>query len=209
MSVTLADMPQSAEMFVVYGLAVAGIYFLLTSAERAWRRWNYGPRTWNGSRKGYSRPNEPLRRASAEEQLGVVMRAQFSQKPVMSKLEYGIFRVVENEVQASLKGFRVFAQTSLGEVLNGGDKAAHSTINSKRVDVLVISPSGMPVLAVEYQGKGHYQNDAAARDAVKKEALRKAGVAYLEITDTHTPQQIRRLVREVFGLPVASTMAAE
>ena len=39
----------------------------------------------------------------------------------------------------------------------------------------------MPALAVEYQGHGHYQNRAFMRDAVKREAVRKAGVPFLEI----------------------------
>ena len=39
----------------------------------------------------------------------------------------------------------------------------------------------MPALAVEYQGHGHYQNKAFMRDAVKREAVRKAGIEFLEI----------------------------
>jgi len=67
------------------------------------------------------------------------------------------------------------AQVSLGEVLSSPDARAYSAINSKRVDLLIVSRSGDPIAAIEYQGHGHYQGTAAARDAVKKEALRKAG----------------------------------
>jgi Protein of unknown function (DUF2726) len=55
-------------------------------------------------------------------------------------------------------------------------------INSKRVDLLIVSRRGEPIVAIEYQGHGHYQGTAAARDAVKKEALRKAGVRYIAVT---------------------------
>jgi len=55
------------------------------------------------------------------------------------------------------------------------------------------------VLAVEYQGNGHYQGTAAARDAIKKEALRKAGVRYLEVSAHHSDEQIRSLIREQLG----------
>ena len=48
--------------------------------------------------------------------------------------------------------------------------------------------------ALEYQGTGHHQGTAAARDAVKKEALRKAGIGYHEVVAGHTaPAELKRL----------------
>ncbi len=82
------------------------------------------------------------------------------------------------------KGYRVFAQTSLGEILKSSDHDAFHSINSKRADILVIDAGGWPVLAVEYQDDGHYQSAPAARDAVKKDVLRKAGVRHLEVHPT-------------------------
>jgi hypothetical protein len=82
---------------------------------------------------------------------------------------------------ADLK-WRVMAQVSLGEVLSSSDARAYSAINSKRVDLLIVSRKGDPIAAIEYQGHGHYQGTAAARDAVKREALRKAEVRYIEVT---------------------------
>jgi hypothetical protein len=89
------------------------------------------------------------------------------------------------------------AQVSLGEVLSSPDDRAYKAINSKRVDILIISSSGLPMAAIEYQGDGHYQGSAAARDAVKKEALRKAGVRYIEVMDEHSNEDI---VREILRL---------
>ena len=74
-------------------------------------------------------------------------------------------------------------QTSLGEIIapsnTSGSKAARDlafrSINSKRLDFPVIDRSGMPALAIECQGYGHYQNRAFMRDAMKREAVRKAG----------------------------------
>ena len=52
--------------------------------------------------------------------------------------------------------------------------------------------------AIEYQGTGHHQGSAAARDAVKKEALRKAGIGYHEVVAGHTtPKELRRLVEKL------------
>ena len=114
----------------------------------------------------------------------------------MQSAEYRAFLAVEQEVHASWRGWRVFAQTALGEVIESQDRAAHSAIHSKRADFLVIRPNGLPALAIEYQGNGHYRRDAAARDAVKKEALRKAGVEYLEVREFHSAEQIKSMVGE-------------
>jgi hypothetical protein len=131
-------------------------------------------------------------------QLRFVMKATFAKKRVMGYSEYWVFRSVEAEV-AKYRGHRVFAQTSLGEILQTPDPRARKSVNSKRVDILVVAPSGYPVLVVEYHGGGHYQNNAAARDAVKKEALRKAHVEYLEVSSSHAPEEIASLVRAALG----------
>ena len=125
------------------------------------------------------------------------MAARFATRRVKSKREYVVFKAVEAEAATLRDGYRVFAQTSLGEVLSSENDRAYAAINSKRVDVLVIGATGLPVLAVEHQGPGHYQGDAAARDAVKKEALRRAGVAYLEVSDGELPEAVRAKVREI------------
>nr|WP_246473057.1 DUF2726 domain-containing protein [Pelagibacterium limicola] len=113
----------------------------------------------------------------------------------MNASEYRVFRIIENEIRRQWPRYRVFSQTSLGEIIRSPDPQAHSCINSKRVDVVVISPLGTPALVAEYQGGGHFQNSAAARDAVKKEALRRAGVAYLEILESSSDTDIITLIR--------------
>ena len=54
-----------------------------------------------------------------------------------------------------------------------------------------------PLHAIEYQGGGHHQGTAAARDAVKKEALRRAGVGYVEVVPGDTPAELRRVVERL------------
>jgi hypothetical protein len=132
-------------------------------------------------------------------QLRFVMNAAFRKKSVMSRAEYLVFRTIEGLVKASGKGHRVFAQTSLGEIIGTEDRKAFESINSKRIDILIIDPFGQPAVAVEYQGGGHYQGDAAGRDAVKKEALRKAGVAYVEVQDGESDEGVRRKVLDALG----------
>ena len=61
-----------------------------------------------------------------------------------------------------------------------------------------------PRHAIEYQGAGHHQGTAAARDAVKKEALRRAGIGYHEVVaGSTTPAELRRLVEKLVDKPGA------
>lgn len=117
----------------------------------------------------------------------------------MNYAEYRVFKIIEDENLTERTGHRVFAQTSLGEVLQSENSDAFRSINAKRVDILIVDRAGWPVVAVEYQGSEHYQGTAAARDAIKKEALRKAGVAYVEIMPGDNDDQIRFRVREQLG----------
>ena len=135
-------------------------------------------------------------------QLRHVMSANFYKKKIMNKAEYRVFRIVESEVQALRNGCRVLSQTSLGEVIGSDSPKAFASVNSKRVDILIIGPYGEAIAAIEYQGGAHHQGSAAARDAIKKEALRKAGVQFLEVAEDHTTAEIGLLIKKLFFRPV-------
>lgn len=155
-------------------------------------------RRWYPSRPRRSSGFEHNRGGNIEDvgyQLHAVMAASFRQKKLLNTSEYRVFKIIEEEIVSTRQGFRVFAQTPLGEILESPDPDAFRSINSKRVDILVVDSRGWPVLAVEYQGAGHYQGTAAARDAIKKEALRKAGVGYLEVDESDIEDQIRSRLR--------------
>ena len=135
-------------------------------------------------------------------QLRAVMAAPFERKKLLNWSEYRAFKAIEEELAASNLGYRIFAQVNLGEILKSSDDTGYRSINSKRIDILIVNRGGWPLLAVECQGAGHYQRNAAARDAVKKEALRKAGVPFMEIGTADTDAQIRARMREKLGWPV-------
>jgi hypothetical protein len=56
-------------------------------------------------------------------------------------------------------------------------------------------------LLIEYQGGAHFKgaHATAARDAVKKEALRRAGIGYVEVVAGDTPAELRRVVERLLG----------
>ena len=92
------------------------------------------------------------------------------------------------------------AQVSLGEILSSKNTEAYGCINSKRVDMLLVDEECRPRHAIEYHGGGHYQGTAAARDAVKKEALRRAGIGYHEVlAGRKAPADLRQLVENLIS----------
>lgn len=134
----------------------------------------------------------PARRNMSDPNLqaDAISRTKFVKSPLMNKGEYRVFAILEQTVTQFAHGFRVMVQVNLGEFLSRDANTpktlrdeAFASINSKRVDFLIIDRSGNAALAVEFQGSGHYLGQTAfLRDAVKKEALRRAGVHLLEVT---------------------------
>lgn len=142
------------------------------------------------------------------DQLRAVTGAGFKARKLMSRDEARVFYAAERAVKSAGTKHRVMAQVNLGEILSCSDKRAFRAVNSKRVDILIVSHFGDPVAAIEYQGQGHYQADAPARDAVKREALRQAGVAYLEIAPGDDEQRVQELVQRVLSSDTSSRRAA-
>ena len=139
-------------------------------------------------------------RPDAADQLRIVMGAEFTIQPLLNRGEARVFRELDRIVIGRNPGWQVMAQVSLGEILRSRDPEAYGCINSKRVDLLIVDENCHPKHAIEYQGGGHHQGTAAARDAVKKEALRRAGIGYHEVVAGHTtPAELRLLVERLLG----------
>ena len=151
----------------------------------------------SGPWAGTTVPAAPRQRDAAD-QLRIVMGAQFSVQPLLNRSEARVFRELDSIVLSCNPGWQVMAQVSLGEILRCKDARAYGCINSKRVDLLLVDDDCQPRHVIEYQGTGHHQGTAAARDAVKKEALRRAGIGYHEVVAGHTtPSDLRRLVEKL------------
>ena len=131
------------------------------------------------------------------DQLRVVERATYSRRKLLNQGERRLLRVLDDICTAEGTGWRVMAQVSLGEVLATPDEAAYRAINTKRVDMLLIDDQGIPHHAIELQGSGHHLGPAATRDAIEKEALRRAGIGYVEVMPGDTPTEIRARVAKL------------
>jgi hypothetical protein len=146
---------------------------------------------------------------AAAQQLKAVMKADFRPRALLNKSEAQVFKALDRIVIARNPQWQVMAQVSLGEFLASEDREAYACVNSKRVDFALMDGDCRVRHALEYQGSGHHQGSAAARDAVKKEALRKAGVGYFEIVAGHTtPAELKRLIEKLVPAGTASERAA-
>jgi hypothetical protein len=192
---TLIDNPVLLIAILFVG-ALIGIQiekFVRWDNRRKWQR----RKGRNGKVLPFEPKPEPI--VDAADQLRTVMRADFKAQPLLNKSEARQFRAVDKQVLEARPGWQVMAQVSLGEILKCEDKAAYACINSKRVDVLIVDDECRPLHAIEYQGGAHFKgaHATAARDAVKKEALRRAGIGYVEVVAGDTPAELRRVVERL------------
>lgn len=169
------------------------------------------PRSSNGKRKksqgwGWSNSFNKYNIWDPRVQLTHISKVDFQTQKLLNKGEYRALVILEKVTYSQNRNYRVMAQTSLGEILKPKPKSgtkeelnlAYRSINSKRLDFAVFDRSGNLILAVEYQGSGHYHQQSFMRDAVKREALRKAGVHLFEIEAEFDPQFLEVELRAFF-----------
>lgn len=185
----------------VMGMAIE--QFLAQTRRRAWQKQNRKNRPDDRAGEPGAEPRPPKPLDSAD-QLRIVMAAKFTPQPLLNKSEARVFKELDRIVIGCNPNWQVMAQVCLGEILRCQDAKAYSCVNSKRVDLLLIDGDCQPRHAIEYQGGAHHQGTAAARDAVKKEALRRAGIGYHEVVAGHTtPADLKRLVEKLVDKPSA------
>ncbi|MDH3002029.1 DUF2726 domain-containing protein [Pasteurella multocida] len=134
--------------------------------------------------------------------LEILSNAEFKKSNLMNKSEYTLFTQLENllNTQQNGKYFRLFSQVAMGEFIQANDSNAFHLINNKRVDFLIIDKDCQPIVVIEYQGSGHYQNNAVERDVIKKECCRKANIDYIEFAPNYDELDFQRVLKTVNAL---------
>lgn len=177
-----------------------GVWLGMQLKVLLWRMKRGGKSKWQGGRdKVVPFQQQQRKLPDAADQLRTVMKADFKPQKLLNKSEARLFKAIDRQVLEAKPGWQVMAQVSLGEILRCEDKDAYLCINSKRVDLLIVDEECRPLHAIEYQGGAHFKgaHATAARDAVKKEALRRAGIGYVEVVAGDTPAELRRVVERL------------
>ena len=102
---------QGLEVLILWGLAALGVYHLIFRVKLALA--------------GQKAAANSVRDAS--NQLRFVMAASFRQKKLMWPRKYRVFKIIEQQIQSQHRGCRVFAQTSLGEMIGSDDQRAFAS----------------------------------------------------------------------------------
>ncbi len=148
-----------------------------------------------------------LARVDRSEQLRLVSYAKFSGRRLMTVDEERVFNTLGSIIAGMGLDWRVMAQINLGEIIDTDDAAALAAVRDQHIDMLIVSADQLPIAAIEYAGNTVAAADVAVQDAIKREALRRAGIAYLEIvaedSDADLQEQMRRLLARQKQLPGA------
>lgn len=206
--VALIDKPSLLAALLALG-AVCGMYVerLVASQYRAQRGAAWRGRNQRSSGKDVkfgkdrhavgSHDVKAVLRPDAAEQLRLVMEASFQSRALLNQPERRLLAVIDQSLAEFSPGWRAMGQVSLGEILSSRDQDAYLAINSKRVDLLIVDINCQPLHAIEFQGGGHHQGSAAARDAVKKEALRRGGIGYVEVVSGDKPADVKSMIKKL------------
>ena len=148
------------------------------------------------------------------QQLHAIARVEFECTPLLNRQEARLLPLLETTARDLRAGHRVMAQTSLGELIRPKPEsaseddrsAAFASINATRIDFAILDRAGRLAVAVEYQGSGHHQGHAFMRDAVKKEALRRAGVPLIEVEPDFDATHLRRRISGLLAPPAGASV---
>ena len=151
------------------------------------------------------------------QQMHAIARVEFECTPLLNRQEARLLPLLESTARDLRAGHRVMAQTSLGELIRPkadtatpeDRTAAFASINSKRLDFAIIDRAGRLAVAIEYQGSGHHQGTAFMRDAVKREALRRAGIPFVEVEPDFDPILLRGRIHGLLTPPTPAASVTE
>lgn len=199
--VALIDKPLLLALLIGIGAACGIVVERIAENMQKAKRREYWERRNRSKPKDKVVPidrKEKSRTDTAADQLRVVMGASFNARPLLNKPERRLLSVLDNALESKSPGWRAHGQVSLGEILWSDNKEAFWAINAKRVDLLIVDANCKPLHVVEFQGTGHHiSEEVAARDAIKKEALRRAGIGYVEVVSGDTPAEVRSMVQKL------------
>jgi hypothetical protein len=132
-----------------------------------------------------------VQKADGVDKLRQVSDARFLTKRLMSDNEAIVLGELEAIIADINEPWRVMAQVGLSQIIGSNSAEASIAIEGQQVALLIVGADRTPVAAVEYQPMGQIRSEDAVHDAVKREALRRSGIAYIEVRASDQPGDLR------------------
>ncbi len=131
-----------------------------------------------------------------QEEIAHVRRNRYDWQPILNYSERKLYWKLINQCSKNKNGI-VFAQVSLGEILQHKDYSVYKDVNSKRCDFCITDRNFNPVAVIEYHGEGHYGETSNLRDTVKRNAVESAGLLYFAITPNNIDNQLQEIWQQI------------
>lgn len=138
-----------------------------------------------GSKRAVARPDDVAR-------LRHVSDARFLVKRLMTDNEAIVLSEIESIIDEIAEPWRVLAQVGLAQVIGSVSAEASASIDGQVAAMVIVTADRTPIAVVEYQSLGQVRGDDVMRDAIKREALRRAGIAFIEVRASDEPGDLRR-----------------
>lgn len=113
--------------------------------------------------------------------LNASMHSKYEPQILLNKTEVTIYWALIKLLKNHLY---VNPQVSLGEILSCENNLGYRAINSKRADFVLTDKAFKPVAVIEFQGRLHFQGEYKIRDAIKFNALSRAGIKYIQLFES-------------------------
>lgn len=117
----------------------------------------------------------------------------YQTKPLLNFSERKVYWSLVKICQQS-DSMKVFAQVSLGEVLSHKNLDIYKVVMCKRLDFCITDKNFNPIIAIEYNGKGHYNNTSDLRDKIKRQAVESSGMSFVTITPNNQEQALQTIL---------------
>jgi hypothetical protein len=132
--------------------------------------------------------------------LRIVSDTNFSLRRLLTEREAERLAEVEGILADLGVDWRVMPQVSLSDILAAEDETAWRALGGQRVAMVILAANQMSIAAVDYQPMGQVREEDAVLDAVRREALRRSGIEYIELRANDGSDMLRGTLTELAGM---------
>lgn len=142
-----------------------------------------------------------------EQQLTYIARCGFEALPLVDAEDARVLDIIHTFLAENHPSLRVLANVSLADAvapvastaLRNDIAFARRSLRDKRIDFAVLDKDRKVCLALGFSGTGRFARTDTARSAIQREAIRKAGITYVEMQRGCSTRVVNQTLSDVFG----------